>query len=107
MKRFSLKIALICLVLPACGGDHSQLIQQKVAEAVAKTREKKAAECRTLLLTEAEKIVDSLLYEEAKSGLTDSLKRARPFRPMKPPAIPPLDSGGVRPIFKERVKNKL
>ena len=92
--------ALLCvLLLAGCAGDKEKIVQEKVAEKVADFRKKKNMECRQSLFAKAEQIVDSLLLSEAESALQDSLSRLRPFRPTQPPAVPPIDSNAVKPIF--------
>lgn len=71
-----------------------------MAERVAEFREKEILKCRESLLVEAGKTVDSLLLNEALSEVNDSLARLRPFKPVKPADIPPIDSASVKPIFK-------
>jgi hypothetical protein len=83
-----------------CGTDKETIIQKKVAERVAEFRTKKRQECTTALLADAEKIVDSLLLDEAKQQLNDSLMRTRPSRPVQPADIPAIDSSAVAPIVR-------
>lgn len=106
--RLNLKcsIALLaCLIVwaavffPACSERKERIIREKIAERVAEFRKKNSADCRAQLLEDAEKIADSLLLYEALSEVNDSLKRTRPFRPLPPGQIAPLDSGAVKPIF--------
>ncbi len=94
-------IGLAVCVWPACDGSKDKIVQQKVSEAISKLREKKAAECRSLLIQDAEKIVDSLLLAEAQIDFADSLARARPQKPARPMAVPPIDSLQVKPIFEQ------
>ena len=82
-----------------CGKDKPEIISQKVAETVQDFRQKKSAECREILLREAEEIVDSLLLTEATNAMSDSLSRLRPSRPVQPPPILPIDSLKVHPLF--------
>jgi hypothetical protein len=82
-----------------CGKEKDEVVRLKVAETVQDFRQKKTAECREILLREAEEIVDSLLLTEATEAMSDSLARLRPSRPIQPPRIPPIDSLQVRPIF--------
>jgi hypothetical protein len=88
-----------CLLLLACNGDQESIVQAKVAERVTAFKRKKSLECQEALLQTAEQIVDSLLLTDAQSSLNDSLTRLRPGRPFLPPAIPPIDSLKVAPIF--------
>lgn len=95
---------LIFFVLPAligggCGPDKKQVIAEKVADRVADFRKKESAKCRESLLVTAESMVDSLLFQEALQEVNDSMKQKRPFKPLKPVAIPPIDSSGIKPIF--------
>jgi hypothetical protein len=46
-------------------------------------------------------IVDSLLLQEARLQLNDSLSRSKPTKPYKPLPVPPIDSEAVLPIFKQ------
>lgn len=97
---FLLNFLLIFLIFSvACKDRRPQIIAEKVAERVEKERQRKAAECRERLLTTAAEVADSLLLEAARRQLQDSLRSGRPVRPVKPPALPTLDSGGVKPIF--------
>ena len=92
----------MALMLPAffaCGPSKEELVQTRVASLVADFRKKEARKCRDMLLTEAGKIADSLLLHEALDEVTDSLARLRPFKPVKPVAIPPIDSLQLKPIF--------
>jgi len=88
-------------VVSGCGPDKQSVIQQKVNSRIAEFVKKKKDECRKGLLEEAETIVDSLLSTEAQQQLRDSLNRARPFKPVEPPPVPPIDSLEVNPIFKK------
>ncbi|MDO8969109.1 MAG: hypothetical protein Q7U74_00380 [Saprospiraceae bacterium] len=88
-----------CLLFLACNGDQESIVQEKVAERVSAFKRKKNLECQETLLQTAEQIVDSLLLTDAQSALNDSLTRLRPGRPFLPPAIPPIDSLKVAPIF--------
>ncbi|TNE54391.1 MAG: hypothetical protein EP344_14225 [Bacteroidetes bacterium] len=92
-------VALLILVFPSCGKNRQEQVEAAVAERVAEFQQKQVQTCRVELLTEAEKIVDSLLLHEALQEVTDSLNRVRPARPLPPPAIPPIDSTGIQPIF--------
>lgn len=91
--------SLLLLTLAACSGDNETVVQSKVSERVQAFREKHLAECRTTLRRDAEHRVDSLLLAEAKGTLDDSLARLRPFKPVQPPPLLPIDSLTVRPIF--------
>lgn len=87
------------LAISACSRNKERIIREKVAERVSDFRKKELAKCRTGLLVDAEKIVDSLLLYEALQEVNDSLRQKRPFRPLPPIAIPPIDSSAVKPIF--------
>ena len=89
----------VCAYAGACSPDRSELIQREVGLRVAEFRKKKARDCQNALLSEAERMVDSLLLSEAKAALADSLLRGRPVKPLKPAPIPPVDSATVKPIF--------
>ena len=93
-------LLLMALGMAGCGPDRAAIVQEKVAERVTTFREKKNAECREALLRDVEQIVDSLLLEEAKMELSDSLARMRPSKPFKPVPLPPIDSLPVKPLFK-------
>ena len=95
-------LLVFCLLTPACGPDEQTVVQQKVNGRVAEFVKKKKEECRISLLDQAEKIVDSLLLAEAQLQLRDSLNRARPFKPVEPIPVPPIDSAEVKPIFKKK-----
>ena len=92
----------ILLSCQACGPDREQLIRSKAAERSADFRRKKIAECEEGLRLKAEKIVDSLLLHEALDAVNDSLMRLRPFRPVQPPPLAPIDSSGISPIFSKQ-----
>ncbi len=86
--------------LMGCGPDKEEIIQKKISERVTEFRTKKSKECIDGLLADAEKIVDSLLLEEAKQQLNDSLMRMRPSRPLQPVDVPAIDSATVAPIVR-------
>jgi hypothetical protein len=89
-----------CLaIFSRCGAKKEEIIAEKVAERVDEFRKEKTMECRTQLLQNAEKIVDSLLLLEATNSVQDSLARLRPSRPVKPADIPAIDSQGIKPVF--------
>lgn len=90
-------MALFCVT--ACGPNKEQIVAEKIAERVRDFRKKEASKCREALLRDAENIADSLLLEEAKAALGDSLAALRPFKPPKPAQVPPIDSLSVAPIF--------
>ena len=89
----------LCVHIASCGPERSEIIQREVSSRVAEFRKKKALDCQNALLSEAERMVDSLLLSEAKAALADSLLRGRPTKPLKPAPIPPIDSAVVKPIF--------
>lgn len=89
------------LVLTGCDFDQTEVIQRKVQENVNNFRKKHYAECQAILLYDAEKIVDSLLLTEALAALRDSLQQDKPYKPVQPPEVPPIDSLEVQPIFKK------
>ena|GEM_PF-1509000 len=86
-------------LLTGCRRDTEEIVQAKVAERVQAFRIKHLGECQTALLRDAEKRVDSMLLAEATGTLADSLARLKPFKPTQPPAVAPIDSLSVRPIF--------
>ncbi len=88
-----------CVIVSGCGKDKDEIIRLKATETVQDFRQKKSLECREILLREAEEIVDSLLLTEATDAMSDSLSRLRPSRPVQPPAILPIDSLKVHPLF--------
>lgn len=92
----------LSFLTPACGPDEKTVVQQKVNARVVEFVKKKKEECRISLLEQAEKIVDSLLLAEAQLQLRDSLNRTRPFKPVEPLPVPPIDSAEVKPIFKKK-----
>jgi hypothetical protein len=94
-----LLLTALALAQMNCGQNKEALIQQKIAEKTVAFRTKKSAECRESLLQLAEKTVDSLLLAEAQQQLLDSLSRSKPGRPLRPPAVPPIDSLAIKPIF--------
>lgn len=101
IKKISGKMffALFAFMAAGCGPDREAIVREKVAERVTAFREKKKAECREETYQKAERIVDSLLLEEAKMALNDSLARLRPGKPAKPAPLPPIDSAPVAPLF--------
>jgi hypothetical protein len=90
---------ILCLCLQGCAEDKSELIAAKVLERVEDFRKKRIEACRQSLLAKAESAVDSLLLAEAQESLQDSLARLKPFRPVQPPAVLPIDSLKIKPIF--------
>lgn len=82
-----------------CSSDKTDIIREKVAERVVAFRIKEQSKCRDGLLADAGHIVDSLLLTEAMADVSDSLSRLRPFKPVKPQPVPPIDSLRVKPIF--------
>lgn len=97
----ALLVSALILVMEGCAEDRQKLISEKVEQRVTEFREKKKLECRQRLFRKAETIVDSLLLAEAQEALQDSLGKSRPFRPEQPPAVLPIDSLSVSPLFKD------
>lgn len=93
-----LMFALFLLPM-ACSQRKEQLVQQTVQQRVEEFRKKEIAKCRAELVTEAGRLVDSLLLHEALEEVQDSLHRLRPLKPIVPHAIPPIDSLHIQPIF--------
>ncbi len=89
----------LCLGMNACADDKRKLIAEKVSERVEDFKKKKMESCRESLLAKAEKQVDSLLLVEAQQSLQDSLSRIKPFRPVQPPPLLPIDSLKIQPFF--------
>lgn len=87
--------------LCSCSRKKERLVQETVAQRVAEFRKKETAKCRAALLADAEHIVDSLLLYEALSDVQDSLKQLRPFKPVPPAIIAPIDSLKIKPIFEQ------
>ncbi len=87
------------LFLVACGRDKEKTINAEVSKLVTDFRKDKIGECRTALLRDAERMVDSILLAEAKTALSDSLARNKPLKPLKPAPIPPIDSAKVKQLF--------
>lgn len=90
---------LLSALIFACGKDKELIVQERVEERVSAFKRKKQLECQEELAQAAERIVDSILLVSAQAELLDSFARSRPYRPLQPPAIPPLDSLTVRPLF--------
>lgn len=99
-------VVMCVLSLTACGPGKEEIVAGKVMERVADFRKKESLKCRMSLLQDAEAIADSLLLEEAKGLLADSLAALRPFRPVKPAPLPALDSSPIAPIFKTAPKSQ-
>ncbi len=96
---------LLIILLAGCSRDKEAIVQAKVQERVSAFREKQLADCYAALRRDAEHRVDSLLLAEARGALEDSLARMRPFKPVQPPPVLPIDSLSVRPIFDPTVRN--
>jgi hypothetical protein len=94
-------LIILALAGIACSKKKERLVQETIAERVADFEKKEKAKCREALLEEAEQIVDSLLLYEALAEVQDSLKQLRPFKPLPPIAIPPIDSLRIKPIFEQ------
>ncbi|MCS6930436.1 MAG: hypothetical protein NZM43_13185 [Saprospiraceae bacterium] len=98
--RLGLGVALWTMaLLESCGSDKDRIVEEKVAEQLADFRKRETEKCRQALLVEAERMVDSLLLAEAIVEIEDSIRNARPPKPIKPPLMEPFDSFPVRPIF--------
>ena len=97
--QFLLSICLFSHFLVSCHEDRDKIIAEKVAERLEEYRKKKMDDCLQNLYEKAEKLVDSLLLEEAKEALQDSLSKMKPFKPLQPPDVLPIDSEEVKPIF--------
>lgn len=82
-----------------CGPDRDALIMAYVSERVTDFARKEQKKCRDGLLERASGIVDSILLAEVTAVAQDSLRSRKPWRPVVPPPIEPLDSGSIRPIF--------
>lgn len=104
--RFNMKKAIYTLISlflwSGCAPDQEAKIQEKVAEKVNDFIVKEEARCHTELLARAEKIVDSILLAEAQLQIRDSLLQGKPYAPAQPPAVPPLDTLEVKPIFPKK-----
>jgi hypothetical protein len=94
-------LGIWCLFLTGCDIDQTEIVDQKVSTIVHDFRKKRNTECRDALLLDAEHIVDSMLLAEAQTALRDSLSRGKPGKPTQPPAVLPIDSLLVQPIFKK------
>lgn len=90
---------LFAACLAGCAQGQDNLIRQLVEEKVRAFRERELAACRQRLLEDAERLADSLLLEEARADVLDSLNRTRPLRPPPPAPLDPIDSATVHPIF--------
>ena len=95
MRRLLLPILLFI----SCSPNQERIVQAKVEEKIKDFVKKKQLECRSALLYEAEKKVDSMLLAEARAELQDSLNRSKPISPAPPPIVPPIDSLEIKPIF--------
>jgi hypothetical protein len=91
-------LLFLCLWF-ACRPDKTAEIHKKAQQRIEDFRKKHELELRTGLLTRASAIADSILLAEAQAQVRDSLSRTKPFRPLQPPPIPPIDSLAVKPIF--------
>ena len=83
----------------ACTGDRERLLEGHINERVSDFKRKHAAQKKVQLLKLAGGIADSLLLNEAILAVKDSLANRKPWRPLEPPRVEPLDSGPVQPIF--------
>ena len=94
-------VAGIVLAGSGCQSDKTEIIAEKVKARVDEFVKTKREECRVSLMEEAEKVVDSLLLQEAQYGLRDSLNRTKPSAPFPPSEVPPIDSLEIKPIFEK------
>lgn len=105
LLRFWIPALLWCVSagwMGSCKPDQEKIVQDKVNERIADFVKKKKAECRASLLTEAERLVDSILLADARAELRDSLQRTKPFAPQQPPEVPPIDTLEVKPVFEKQ-----
>jgi len=100
-KGFFFQVFLGCALvwLAGCTGDNDKVVQARVSERVVAFRTKKMEECRVALISDANKHVDSLMLQDARDQLGDSLLNRRPSKPFKPAPIAPIDSLTVKPVF--------
>lgn len=103
-KNWLIAIAL-AVGFSACGPDREAVVSEKVAERINTFKTKRQGECTAALLRAAEKIVDSLLLEEAEAQLKDSLIRLIPNKPPRPAPLSPIDSLPVQPLFFEQASS--
>ena len=92
-------VVFILFGLSSCKNDQTERVNSEVAQQVVKFQKKYDQECRDKLFATAEKIVDSLLLEEAKAGVSDSLRNQVPTKPSLPVKLTPLDTENVAPLF--------
>ena len=99
MNRFTLIITFSCLFLVACERDRTEEINAEIQNRVARYAKQYTADCTQSTLDEAEKIVDSLMLEEARAAINDSLRNKAAARPAPPARLSPIDSAVVKPLF--------
>jgi hypothetical protein len=96
--KTSLAILIAGIAFVNCKADKQKIIGEKVAERVESFRAKRMAECAESLLSDASRIADSLILEQAKAELTDSI-HVPPIKPPRPAPLLPIDTLDVAPIF--------
>jgi hypothetical protein len=103
--RYNFRILIVAYTLATLSGfmgcetSKDQRIRQLIDDKVDDFRKTKTLECRTNLLSEAERKVDSILLAEAQNKLRDSLTNSKPVRPAQPAQVSPIDSFEIAPIF--------
>jgi hypothetical protein len=99
--QFFFLLSLVSIAtIEACTKDRERLLEGYINERVIEFENKHAAQKKVQLLKLAGGIADSLLLNEAITSVKDSLANRKPWRPLEPPRVEPLDSGPVQPIFK-------
>jgi hypothetical protein len=96
--KTNLAMIIALVAFADCGTDKQKIIGEKVAERVESFRAKRMAECKESLLRDASRIADSLILEQAKAELTDSI-HVPPIKPPRPAPLLPIDTLEVAPIF--------
>ena len=100
-KGYWYLMLFLCCGATGCVENKDKIIADKVQERLSEYRKKRTDDCRSGILSKAEKKVDSLLLAEAQQALQDSLGRQRPFRPVQPPPVLPIDTLTVKPLFRQ------